>query len=135
MTRPVESTQEAVTEIYTRHVRPTQSSGIRGVVMQGRRSHGRVVIASFEGVLSVLQDVVVRTTESGELVAFDREPRQVGEIATLDMLVNDVLVTTTVKVVECRPIVNGGVVRHQVRLVPVQAVAKAKSTSEPESHS
>ena len=97
--------------------------------MQGRRSHGRVVTGSFEGVLSVLHDVVVRTNESGELVAVDRTPHQVGELATLETMVNDVVVTTTVKVVACRPIVDNGVVLHQVRLEPVETGAKTESDS------
>ena len=103
--------------------------------MQGRRSHGRVVISSFEGVLSVLHDVVVRPTESDELVAVDREPHQVGELATLEMMVNDVVVTKIVKVVACSPIVNDGAVWHQVRLVPVEAGAQAENNVRAESNS
>ncbi len=77
--------------------------------------------ANFEGVLSVLHDVVVLTTESGEVLALDREPHQVGEIATLDTMVNNVIVSTKVKVVACRPIVDHGDILHQIRLVPVEA--------------
>ena len=48
-----------------------------GSIMHGRRSHKRMAIANFEGVLSVLHDVVVSRTESGEVLAMDREPHQV----------------------------------------------------------
>jgi hypothetical protein len=77
--------------------------------------------ANFEGVLSVLHDVVVLTAESGEVLALDRKPHQVGEIAILETMVNNVIVSTKVKVVACRPIVDHGDILHQIRLVPVAA--------------
>ena len=84
-----------------------------------------MAIASFEGVLSVLRDVVVRTTESGELLAVDCEPHHVGELATLETMVNDVVVTTQVKVVACRPVMDNGSVLHQIRLLPVDAAPES----------
>ena len=79
--------------------------------------------ANFEGVFSVLHDVVVSKTESGEVLAMDREPHQVGELATLETVVENVIVSTKVKVVACRPIVENGDLVHQIRLAPVMAGA------------
>jgi hypothetical protein len=103
-------------------------SGISGVVMQGRRSHRRMATANFEGVLSVLHDVVVLTGESGEVLALDRNPHQVGEIAILETMVNNVIVSMKVKVAACRPIVNHGDILHQIRLVPVAAGGKRENS-------
>lgn len=80
-----------------------------------------MAIASFEGVLGVLHDVVVSKTESGEVLAMDRQPHQVGELATLETIVDHVIVSTKVKVVACRPIVENGDIVHQIRLAPVEA--------------
>jgi hypothetical protein len=80
-----------------------------------------MAIANFEGVLSVLHDVVVSTTETGELLAMDREPHQIGELATLERMVGDVIVSTKVQVIACRPIVDNGDLLHQIRLAPVAA--------------
>ena len=87
---------------------------------------------NFEGVLSVLHDVVVLTTEPGEVLALDREPHHVGEIVILETMVNNVIVSTKVKVVACRPIVDNGDILHQIRLVPVEAGAVRKVTDESE---
>jgi hypothetical protein len=88
--------------------------------MQGRRSHRRMATANFEGVFSVLHDVVVWTTESGDVVALDRKPHEIGELATLETMVDNVIVTTKVRVVACRPILEHGNVLHQIRLSPVE---------------
>jgi len=88
--------------------------------------------ANFEGVLSVLHDVVVLTTESGEVLALDREPHQVGEIATLETMVNNVIVSTKVEVVACRPILDDGEIVHQIRLVTVEAGRRKENVDESE---
>lgn len=89
-----------------------------------------MAITNFEGVLSVLHDVVVSSTDSGEVVAVDREPHQVGELATLETVVNHVVVSTIVKVVACRPIVDNGGVLHQMRLVPLEAGVLVEENNE-----
>jgi len=94
---------------------------MRGEFMHGRRSHKRLAIANFEGVFSVLHDVVVSRMESGEVLARDREPHQIGELATLETMVDDVIVSTKVTVVACRPVVENGAIVHQIRLAPVEA--------------
>jgi hypothetical protein len=88
--------------------------------------------ANFEGVLSVLRDVIVLAGESGEVLALDREPHPVGEIAILETMVNDVIVSLRVKVAECRPIVNHGNLLHQIRLVPVAAGGIGKTVDDSE---
>ena len=87
--------------------------------MQGRRSHKRLAITNIEGAFSVLHDVVVSRTELGEVLAMDREPHEIGEVATLETMVDDVIVSTKVTVVACRPIVENGAIVHQIRLAPV----------------
>jgi hypothetical protein len=90
----------------------------------------RFSIANSQGVLSVLRDVLVQRTKLGELVALDQEPRQVGERATLETIVDDSVMATEVRVTACRPIVHNGAVVHELHLVPVEdSAAKAAIVS------
>jgi hypothetical protein len=70
-------------------------------------------------VLSVLREVAVRQTSTGELVVVDRESRQVGDVMTLETLVNGTPVSTRVHVIASCPIVRGGTVLHELRLMPL----------------
>lgn len=117
----MDATQECNKNNLRFEIRGYDNERHPGVFMQGRRSHKRMAIANFEGVLSVLHDVVVSTTETGELLAMDREPHQIGELATLERMVGDVIVSTKVQVIACRPIVDNGDLLHQIRLAPVAA--------------
>jgi hypothetical protein len=73
-----------------------------------------------EGLLTVLRDVVVQTTETGTLVVIDAEPRKCGERLTIDSMVDNKVVTIAVEVVSCRPIVRGGDVQHEVVMKPIE---------------
>jgi len=90
------------------------------VVMQGRRRHVRFSFLKSEGMLTVLRDVVVQTTETGDLVALDTEPRQRGELLTLETLVNNEIVAIPVRVIASRPIIRSGDVLHQLLMRPLE---------------
>ena len=67
-----------------------------------------------EGVLRVLRDVMVYRESDHEWIAIGREPAVVGEILMLD--VEDEDVRLTMCVIESRPIVHDGDMRHRIRL-------------------
>lgn len=98
------------------------------LVMNGRRSHPRFSIALSEGVLSVLREVTVRRTPTGELLAVDREPRQVGELLMLETFVDTVPVSTLVQVVGGHTEIRNGTVHHELRLLPLTPDAANKET-------
>jgi hypothetical protein len=84
------------------------------VVMHGRRRHARFSFSKSDGVLTVLRDVVVQTADTGELVVLDVEPRQQGELLTLETIVDHSVVAIPVKVITSRPIVRSGQVQHEL---------------------
>jgi hypothetical protein len=83
--------------------------------MSGRRSHVRfAVLQSPEGVLRVLQDVVIRNTRPDHTVALSRQPGVVGELVSVQFPQDDSDVRA--KILDSQPIVIDGNVRHQLRL-------------------
>ena len=84
--------------------------------MLGRRRHMRFSILKSEGMLTVLRDVVVRTTESGEFIVLDREPRAPNELLTIETMVDGELAMIAVTVIASRPIVQNGAVMHELLL-------------------
>ena len=81
--------------------------------MLGRRSHERFSVAPpVEGTLRVFQDVLIHRSHEGDLIAFAREAGVVGELLALDEAGEG----TIVRVVESRPVVMEGAVRHRLRL-------------------
>lgn len=88
--------------------------------MQGRRRSVRFSLSNSEGVLSVVRDVVVQRTEAGTLVVVDTQPRQVGELLTIDTMVNNEVVTLAVTVIASRAFVRSGAVLHEVVMRPVE---------------
>jgi hypothetical protein len=71
-----------------------------------------------EGVLRVSRDVIVRRGEGGELVAISSEAGLCGELLMI-YLVGESDVGTSVRVVDSRPVVVNGHVRHRLQLVRV----------------
>ena len=67
-----------------------------------------------EGVLRVLRDVIVHRESDHEWIAIGREPAVVGEILMLDVEDDDVRLTMCV--IESRPIIIDGDMRHRIRL-------------------
>jgi len=88
-----------------------------GVAMAGRRGSPRFEIANAEGVLRVLRDVTLDHSNAREVVAIAAEPGLRGEIVTVHVPGNRVGVKA--KVVESRPVIVDGTVRHRLRLTPV----------------
>ncbi len=85
--------------------------------MLGRRSYKRFrVTPSSKGVMRVLRDVVVQWTRDSEWTAIGREAGVVGEILVLDLGVGHSPLRYPVRVVESRPVIIEGAVRHQLRL-------------------
>lgn len=88
--------------------------------MQGRRRAARFSLVNADGVLTVLRDVVIQTTDGGTLVVVDAEPREPGEVLTIDSRSGDNVVTNAVEVITCRPIIRGGHVLHELVMKPVK---------------
>ncbi len=84
--------------------------------MQGRRRHTRFSFVKSEGMLTVMRDIVVHTTETGEMLVIDVEPRTPGESLTIETISKGDVATIPVTVVACRPIIQGGTVLHQLLL-------------------
>ena len=87
--------------------------------MTGRRSHDRFAVANpWEGAMRVLRDVVVDRTSTcrNELMAVCQVPGVLGETMTLDLMGGGLTLGLTVTVLESRPVVIDGAVRHRLRL-------------------
>lgn len=92
--------------------------------MSGRRSHPRFAVASpWEGSLRVLKDVVVQRTEREELLAISHTAGVLGEEMTLDLLGSGKTLALRVHVIESRPVIIEGTVRHRLRLRMVSVSA------------
>ena len=84
--------------------------------MQGRRRHTRFSFVRSEGMLTVLRDIVVHTTDTGEFSIVDAEPRIPGELLTIETISNGDVATIPVTVVACRPIIQRGTMLHELLL-------------------
>jgi hypothetical protein len=85
------------------------------VSMLGRRSYARLtIIEGAEGVLRLTRDVGLREGTNGDWIAISREAGVLGE--TVVMAVIDNGATVAAHVVESRPILMDGAVRHRLRL-------------------
>lgn len=95
--------------------------------MSGRRSHPRYVVATpWDGAMRVLREVVVSRTDSNELQAVSHSPAIVGEEMTLDLIGAGSTLGLKVKVLESRPAMIEGSVRHRIRLLVVEGLEAAK---------
>lgn len=84
--------------------------------MSGRRSHVRfAVLQPPEGMLRVLQDVIVQNTRHDYTIALSREPGVLGELVSVQFCQDDSDVRAA-KVLESQPVIVAGGVRHQLRL-------------------
>jgi hypothetical protein len=94
--------------------------------MAGRRSHPRFAVANpWEGAVRILRDVVVDRTSRDEMMAVSQAPGVLDETMTLDLMGGGVRLGFRVKVLESRPVIIAGAVRHRLRLEllgPVQDV-------------
>ena len=85
--------------------------------MAGRRSHPRFAVATpWDGAMRVLRDVILHRTGPAELMAVSQTPGLIGEEMTLDVIGGGTSVGLRVKVVDSRPLMVDGAVRHRIRL-------------------
>ena len=85
--------------------------------MTGRRSHPRFAVATpWDGAMRVLRDVVVDRVNREELLAISQAPAVAGEEMSLDLVGAGVTIELRVRVLESRPVIVDGAVRHRIRL-------------------
>lgn len=85
--------------------------------MSGRRSHPRFAVAiPWNGAMRVLRDVVIDRTGRDELLAVSHVPAITGEDMSLDLISAGRNLALKVKVLESRPVMVEGAVRHRIRL-------------------
>jgi hypothetical protein len=73
-------------------------------------------VVNVRGTLRVLRDVNVRRGPDDEFIAISRERAVAGELLTLDRVVDGTTISALVNVVDCRPVIVEGSVRHRLRL-------------------
>ena len=78
----------------------------------------------WEGAMRVLRDVVISRADSEAVHAVSQVPAVVGEEMTLDVMGAGAVMAMRVKVVESKPLMVQGVVRHQVTLARVGSGAE-----------
>ena len=69
-----------------------------------------------DGVVRVLRDVVLDRTSQDELLAVSHAPGVSGETMTLDLIGGGIALAIKVTVLESRPVIVNGAVRHRLRL-------------------
>jgi hypothetical protein len=85
--------------------------------MTGRRSHPRYAVATpWDGSIRVLRDVVIHRTERDELHALSQVAVVAGEEMTLDLMGAGATLGLRVRVIDSRPVMVEGAVRHCIRL-------------------
>ena len=85
--------------------------------MSGRRSHPRFAVATpWDGAMRVLRDVVIQRSESGDLEAVSQQSAIAGEEMTLDVVGGGETIGLRVRVIDSRPMILNGSVRHRIRL-------------------
>jgi len=85
--------------------------------MTGRRSHPRFAVGNpWDGAIRVLRDVVVDRTSPDEVLAVSQAPGVLGETMRLDLMGGGLTLALHVTVLESRPVIVGGSVRHRIRL-------------------
>jgi hypothetical protein len=85
--------------------------------MSGRRRHERYAVGGrWEGALRVKRDVMVERTIDGTLAVISETPAVHDEILTLDLIGARTSTSLTVQVLDSRPVIVEGVVRHSLRL-------------------
>jgi hypothetical protein len=82
-----------------------------------------IVPDSSQGVLYVLRDAVVQPTGAGQWFAVSREGSAVGEILMLDVGADGRSRRLRVRVMESRPVMVNGALRHGIRLEALTELA------------
>ena len=82
--------------------------------MSGRRSHSRFSMANpWSGAITLLSDVVVNRTEGHELVIISKSAGVRDEELSLDVYGAGEKISLKVRVLDSRPVIIDGTVRHQ----------------------
>jgi hypothetical protein len=90
---------------------------LNGWGVHGRRSNRRFSFTEPKNcVLRVLSDVIVQRTPDDEWIAIGRQPAVAGETVVLDIVEGERRQQLTACVIESRPIVLEGDMRHRIRL-------------------
>ena len=90
--------------------------------MSGRRSHPRFMVATpWDGAMRVLRDVVIQRTDRDQLQAVSHVPAIAGEEMTLDLMGAGTTLGLKVRVLDSRPVMVEGAVRHRIRLALLNA--------------
>jgi hypothetical protein len=79
--------------------------------------------------MRIMRDVIVSRTGPGELLAVSHTPGVMGELLTLELSGGAMSVQAGVVVLESRPVIVGGGVRHRIRLALQQAGADESAVS------
>jgi hypothetical protein len=81
--------------------------------------------------MRVLRDVVVDRVNREELLAISQAPAIAGEDMSLDLVGAGATIELRVKVIESRPVIVDGAVRHRIRLSVIPAAAEIELTEAP----
>jgi hypothetical protein len=79
--------------------------------------------------MRVLKDVVIQRTDREELLAISHAAGVIGEEMTLDLMGSGETLALKVNVVESRPVIIDGSVRHRIRLRVLAAAAEVVVSS------
>lgn len=74
------------------------------------------MLPASEGVLRVLRDVLVQEADDREIVAISREAAVAGEMLTIEMAGAPSAAPVRTHVIDSRPLIVDGAVRHRLRL-------------------
>ena len=85
--------------------------------MSGRRSHVRFALNGVsEGILRVLRGVELQCAEDGSMIALSHEPASIGQRFVVNIPDGHAGLTFDARVVESRPVLVNGSVRHRLHL-------------------
>jgi hypothetical protein len=100
--------------------------------MSGRRSHPRFAVATpWDGAMRVLRDVVVDRVNREELLVISQAPAIAGEGMSLDLVGAGTTIELRVRVIESRPVIIDGAVRHRIRLNVIPSGAELELPETP----
>jgi hypothetical protein len=96
--------------------------------MLGRRSYARVMIADgAEGVLRLARDIGLHERYDGDWTAISREAGVRGEIVLVDLV--DDGITVVARIVDSKPVVADGAIRHRLWLRKLDPDDPARMTA------
>jgi hypothetical protein len=100
--------------------------------MSGRRGHQRLAIGSpATGAVRVLREVVIERMNDEELLVISQTPVVIGEEMSLELFSGSGCMALKVRVLDSRPVVIAGSVRHRLRvMVTTVAAQQAQSNRE-----